>query len=72
VAFDLPGGSVVGRQIGADGVVDVFAGEVEEAGSGGDFGDAVEQDFEVVGRHGEDVVSVADEVGRGLAAGVFL
>jgi len=71
MAFDLASGSLVGRQVGADGVVDVVAGGVEKAGSRFDVGNPVEQDIEMVGGHGDDVVGMADQVGRGPSTGVL-
>jgi hypothetical protein len=70
VSFDLAGGPLVGGEVGADGVVDVVAIGVEESGSIGHFRDPVDEDFEVVGGHRDDVIGVTDQIRQRPPAGV--
>src|SRR3954454_20782084 len=70
VGLDGLGGASVGVAVGADGVVDVLAAGVEQAGAVGGLGDVGEQGVAVVPRHGDDVVGLVDQLGGDPSAGV--
>ena len=66
--LDHLGGATIGLMVAADGVSHVAAAGVQQKCAGLDFGHGSEQVVEMVGRHGEDTVGLADEAGGDPAA----